>query len=293
MKYTGLTIPDKVTIVSNTRKQGYLVNNETQLASARFWAGKDYVEKSYTNGTFKLKLLESAENSYRGGKLSFWNCEITAEDGVTFILGISSDELIKLLKSNTFVKGELQGKVYLGRHKSRVAAYTKDMEELQQAKKDSNIRETKPTTKYNVGDIVYSLRDGSYIYYGEFATRYDVYSRWLVNDDVICINTCPSAHNHLYISENLSWMYTNDKKQSRRIEGHSNIDLETIKESYCKQSAKYTAAWWSAITLKDLLLLENDINLSEESVLAIVDKAREKGWIGVDFPIYLNGKRVR
>jgi hypothetical protein len=88
-------------------------------------------------------------------------------------------------------------------------------------------------------------------------------------------------------------MYTNDKKQSRRIEGHSDIDLETIKESYCKQNAGYTSPWHSGITLSDLILLQNDINLSEEAVLAIVDEAREKGWIGVDFPIYLNGKRVR
>ena len=286
MKYVGLVIPDKVIIVSNKRKQGYLVTSEAQLESARYWAGKDYVEKSYTNGTFKLKLLESAENSYRGGKLSFWNCEITAEDNVTFILGISSDELIKLLKSNTFVKGELQGKVYLGRHNSKVAAYTEDMEELKQAKEDSNLRETKPTTKYNVGDIVYSLRDGSYIYFGDFATRYNVYSKWTNGDDTIHINTCPNTHNHLYVSEDLSCMYTNDKKQSRRVVGHFDIDFDVVKDSYCKQCAKWSSAWSGALIIEFLIPATNDINLSEESLLAIIDDAREKGLVAVDTPLY-------
>lgn len=202
--YKGIKIEEDVIIVErqNENHQGYLVckDNKNQLESALGW-GKcsvpvldkdgnnvkeqingytrckyqmlDGIVHEYKNGQFTFSLSESADRSSQGGKLSFWNCNITAPDGKKFLIGINSECLIQLLKHNTFVNGVCQNKVWLGRIKNNVGAFTENMEEFEQGKKDKAIRETKKTSKYDVGAI---LIPSNKVYCGKFFKTFDIWS---------------------------------------------------------------------------------------------------------------------
>ena len=109
-EYQGFNIPEKVIIVRKEifvwkdgnripsgEYQGYVVpvGSDKMLETALNWAGckyeykdgkfeyidKDKYIKKYTNGTFTLKITSAAANSTQSGKLSFWACTITDEDG--------------------------------------------------------------------------------------------------------------------------------------------------------------------------------------------------------------------
>lgn len=164
--YKGIKIEDDIIIVErqNEEHQGYLVckSNKNQLESALAWAkcsvhvldkdGNEVKEQvngwtrykfqelegivhEYRNGQFTFSLSESASGSSQGGKLSFWNCTVTAPDGKEFLIGINSECLIQLLKHNTFINGVCQSKVWLGRIKNNVGAFTENMKEFEQGKR--------------------------------------------------------------------------------------------------------------------------------------------------------------
>ena len=189
--------------------QGYVVDvgNEKILSTAKYWAKwaqhtikwhkdmtpeekeeydnsyREYegVINEYDNGNFELTLDESADRSTVGGKLSFWNCILKAPDGKEFLIGINSELLLHLLKSNTFVNGKCESKVWLGRvWGNQVGAFTENMEEFKQSKIDEQLRNTKKTKVYNVGDIVETLTDKTdkEIYLGEFYIYCKKYVKW-------------------------------------------------------------------------------------------------------------------
>ena len=86
-EYVGWSVYDKVVIVIKEQStlyedipQAYIVNpsDKKQMNSALNWAqGRNNAKVKVietSNDNFKLTLLDSARNSYQGGKLSFWNC---------------------------------------------------------------------------------------------------------------------------------------------------------------------------------------------------------------------------
>ena len=137
-KFQGWNLYDKIIIVEkiifnyikqpdNTykyidsgRRQGYIVDpkSKSQLESAMNWArfahyeynkelGKselitthEGVVHEFVNEDFTIELLDSAEGSSQGGKLSFWNCKISKDDKV-WEIGINADLLLKALVSCT------------------------------------------------------------------------------------------------------------------------------------------------------------------------------------------------
>ena len=132
-KYEGWNLYDKVIIVGKARtvwnrekycwetqegiQQGYLVDpkNKKQLENAERWAEtvryeynkelgrSEAVETvkgtvdTFDNDGFEIELLESADGSSQGGKLSFWNCKIS-KAGKTWIVGINADLLLSLAR---------------------------------------------------------------------------------------------------------------------------------------------------------------------------------------------------
>ena len=201
-EYQGFNIPEKIIIVkkeiftwkdgnriSSGEYQGYVVpvGNDKMLETALNWAdckyeykdgkyeyiNKDKYIKEYDNGNFELKLANSATDSYQSGKLSFWDCTITAEDGSSYLIGINSDLLFSLLVNSTFVNGVCQSKVYLGRQKGRVGAFTEDMDEFIQSKKDAELRNRKMSTNYDVGQRVFT-KTSQHVYLGEMYKLFDV-----------------------------------------------------------------------------------------------------------------------
>ena len=171
MDYKGVKISDEVLIVENASHQGYVVDkgNKKMLETAMSW-GKSYDRQTksyidpqvhtYINGKFKLALQDAAYGSVCGGKLSFWNCKITAPDGKEFIIGINAELLLDVLLSHTFKKGVLSNDCYLGRvNGNQVGVFTEDMESYKQAQHDADLRNKvkKGTADYKVGDVIETL----------------------------------------------------------------------------------------------------------------------------------------
>lgn len=211
--YQGIKIYDEVIIVEKESwhwengnivkldiPQGYVVEvgNKNMLDTALRWAKQSryalddsgnylYDEKgyhiyntiegkinTYKNGNFKIELDEAADGSTQGGKLSFWNCLITAPDNKIYKIGISSEILLNLLKQNTFKNGICENNIWLGRIKGQqVGAFTENMQEFVQSKADQALREAKSTKKYQPGAILKS-KTKTQIYLGEFTEYFSM-----------------------------------------------------------------------------------------------------------------------
>jgi len=181
-EYKGIKIYDNVIIVQRDKirgeqyNAGYVVEpgNEKMLNTANDWATtykqkkQNATQYEYSNGNFTLALYEAAEYSSFSGKLSFWNCLITAPDGKEFLIGINASILINLMKATTFVNGVCSEKVYLGRIKgNQVGAFVPAMDEFAQAEEDKKIRAGSKNTDYKQFDVIIDLRNKKELYLGE------------------------------------------------------------------------------------------------------------------------------
>lgn len=161
MEYSGINLPENIIIVENKYGQGYVVSEGSSLDNARNWAERsdwEPKEYKYKNGTFTLRVTNAAGHSSQGGKLSFWNCQIRTEDEKEFLIGISSDCLAELITNNTLINGKCQNKIYFAKYKgNQTYAITENMPSYKLALKDKQLRETKKTSKYEVGSVVSGL----------------------------------------------------------------------------------------------------------------------------------------
>ena len=188
--FKSIIIPDEIIIVENKKGQGYIVNpdNTNMYESALNWANgwsKDFtpITHKYKNGQFKLSLKECADQSYNGGKLSFWNCNVICPDGVELLIGINQETLCLLLMACTSINGDIQEDIYLGTYKGNGAAFTENQIEYIEAKNQSKLRnkEVKKTSKYIPGDIVGTIKD-RFLYLGEFDCYFDVNKNYYWED---------------------------------------------------------------------------------------------------------------
>lgn len=209
--YTGWKVPKDVIIVAkecrvwNTSKscydtdgkyQGYVVDpdNKEMLKSALDWAKwTEYVqpydqktrtykeviehegiEHLFTNEGFTLELLDSANGSSQGGKLSFWNCKVS-KDGKEFIVGIASDYLLEILLHNDFKNGVCQSTLSFARCKGGVGMMNKEMPSYQQFLNDEELRATlsKGKTKKRAPGHLYSTLTGGDVYFSTFYCWYE------------------------------------------------------------------------------------------------------------------------
>lgn len=207
--FKNVKITDEIIIVEKTYsynggveaiKGGYVVDPtnkqmlETALSWAKSWVRKinkedgsfiydergNYVTEMvegkvhrYKNGTFKLEILDAAGESSQGGKLSFWNCLITAPDKKVFKVGINAALLLEVIRENTFEKSKCNEDIWLGRIKGQVGAFTKNMEVFKKLHERKAFEEQKPTTKYNKGDILRTMTH-AYIYLGEITEYFSI-----------------------------------------------------------------------------------------------------------------------
>lgn len=207
------------------------------------------VVHTYKNGQFKFSLLNSACSSSQGGKLSFWNCLITAPDNKEYIIGINSECLIQLLKNNTFINGICQANVWLGRIKNNVGAFTENMEEFEQGKKDKILRETKKTAKYDIGSV---LIPSNKVYCGKFYKTFDIednsFYRWDLShyNYHIAIFSKPEPvylyQKYEYFPEKMySWQFVKSKSTSAISEERMSVDIDVLnqKAKECKYNNEY------------------------------------------------------
>ena len=205
-KYVGWQLFDKVTIVAKGYNhwvnneyvtdglQGYIVDpsNKKMLESARNWGrwveygryvpGEGYPDKvehepeefTFDNNGFTLELVDCAEQSSQGGKLSFWNCNIT-KDGHTFLVGIAANLLLDVLKHNTFIDGKCQTPLMFARCKGGVGMLSENMESYQQALNDMQLKKkvsSGKTSKHKIGHI-YSTLTASDAYLADLYCWYE------------------------------------------------------------------------------------------------------------------------
>lgn len=212
-EYTGWKLFDKIIIVAKPRFnynyetretetlgdcQGYLVDpkNKKQLETAISWAttydyhyeidekgNKKCIDKTaimpeqftYDNDGFELELYNSADGSSQGGKLSFWNCWITAPDGKRFLIGIAADLLLDILRSSTVINGKVQDKLMFARCQGGVGMLSKSMDSYKNAIKDMTIKKDMSrgrTSKHKVG-YVYQTATEQNVYLGKFYRWYE------------------------------------------------------------------------------------------------------------------------
>ena len=204
--YVGWQLFDKVIIVArgynrwvngkyiNEGVQGYIVDpsNKKMLESARNWGrwteygeyvqGEGYPNKvehepeefTFDNNDFTLELVDCAENSSQGGKLSFWNCNIT-KDGKTFLVGIAANLLLDVLKHNTFIDGKCQTPLMFARCKGGVGMLSENMESYKQALADMQLKKkvnTGKTSKHRLGHIYNTLTE-SHAYLADLYCWYE------------------------------------------------------------------------------------------------------------------------
>ena len=210
--YTGWKLFDKITIVAKPQEvwdsehycwkvtdeyQGYIVDpsNKKQLESAIRWGtitrynyeevcGKRECTGSYEikpdaftfdNKDFTLELCDAAEGSCQGGKLSFWNCWITASSGQRFLIGIAANLLLDVLKSTTVVNGVVQEKLMFARCKGGVGMLSESMNSYKDAVNDEYQRKNKSTgktTKHKIGYVYETLTQHN-LYAGDFYRWYE------------------------------------------------------------------------------------------------------------------------
>lgn len=246
-EYKGINISPEVIVVEKVAgkeqetPQGYVVpsNRLNMLESAMNWARwSDYdwtkrkytthhegIQHTYKNGTFKIRLYEAAGGSSQGGKLSFWNCTVIAEDGKEFIIGINQALLLDILLNSTVVNGEVQGNVWLGREKNNTGVYLESMEAFKQAIKDEETRNLKVTSAYKIGDMVSTKTSNEEEVYLGIGYEYFERTQGDYSDnyaDVINIYRKPRER-HVFRSFNRSdwgsklFYFTFDKNKPKRV----------------------------------------------------------------------------
>lgn len=152
----------------------YTTNEDGQ----RIWTDTHEVkpeQHTYENKGFTLELSEAAEQSSQGGKLSFWNCWITAPDGKRFLIGIAANLLLDVLKSCDVKNGVVQEPLMFARCKGGVGMLSESMKSYKDAVNDEYQRKNKSTgktTKHKIG-YVYETLTQKNLYAGDFYKWYE------------------------------------------------------------------------------------------------------------------------
>lgn len=206
-QYEGWRVPEEIIIVAKDygrwvnghrttgELQGYIVDpaNKTMLQTALGWArwteyvgefntstGRydeeiqhEGVQYKFKNEGFRLELLECANGSSQGGKLSFWNCKVS-KDNREFIVGIASEYLLEILLHNDFKSGACQSTLSFARCKGGVGMMNKSMPAYQQFLKDEEHRATisKGKTKKRIPGHLYSTLTGGDVHFTTFYRWY-------------------------------------------------------------------------------------------------------------------------
>ena len=206
-QYEGWRVPEEIIIVAKDcsrwvdghrttgELQGYIVdpNNKTMLENALGWARwterigsydtktRSYeqeiehegVQYKFKNEGFRLELLECANGSSQGGKLSFWNCKVS-KDNREFIVGIASEYLLEIMLHNDFKNGVCQSTLSFARCKGGVGMMNKSMPSYQQFLRDEERRATvsKGKTKKRIPGHLYSTLTGGDVHFTTFYKWY-------------------------------------------------------------------------------------------------------------------------
>lgn len=131
-------------------------NDHSSITSGRTWArsygSKEEYRQEYEtdNNGFKCELYNAAANSSQGGKLSFWMCKVS-KDGKSWLVGITSEYLLSLLKQSTCTNGLITRDLMFARNSGKTGLLHSDMIEYKEAIADAEQKSRKKTTKCVIG----------------------------------------------------------------------------------------------------------------------------------------------
>ncbi len=306
--------------------QGYIVEpgNKKMLETAMSWAKQIHaavdaegnfiynedgerqyeeikgIQNTYVNGNFKFELFDDADGSSQGGKLSFWNCIITAPDNKRYKVGISTAILLNLLKQNTFINGICDKPVWLGRIKgNQVGAFTDSMQEFKQAQNDQLFREQKNTVKYVPGDILKSKTE-TLLYLGkasEYFSKQTLYSyekalveyckndtAYIDKDYALVIDNKPFEQHYYLKFFSYSWT-----KDPVKLEDFTNIyDIYNHERDWYieQETKKLSRVVVGHIDLLDLLPWDFEEKLAQKYMLKEKKPYEERLAYGADLPTH-------
>lgn len=244
--YKGWSIYDKITLVIKQEKfrktnynQAYVVNtkDKKQLQTAINWGTitkyhktendkpNDYYKEEIKplivetdNTGFTICLLNSAEGSSQGGKVSFWNCLIEHEElDIHVVIGINSELLLNVLLQNDFSHGKCLNNFSFARCNGAVGLLSTNMVEYKEALKDMKTKSAKSkgkTTKWKIGHS-YETLTMSNLYLGEIYRPFEVK---VVTD--YSYSSFKGDHRKIYLIKNI--------EQKR----HASIDLRYKADDY-------------------------------------------------------------
>jgi hypothetical protein len=193
MEYKGWKIPNKLYIYAKKNNGRYEFpqamiassNSSKAIDTAKRWAsGKytnynlnDYTEYILDNNDLTLEILDSADSSSQGGKLSFWNC-IISKDNMNVVVGIGSDLLLDLIRNSDFEKGKCKQKVTMARIGQHWGALHKNMSQYNEAIEDIKLSKTidksKKTSSWEKGYEYYTKTKNKIYLYDLYVWRSSV-----------------------------------------------------------------------------------------------------------------------
>ncbi len=284
MEYKGWKIPEKLYIYSKKEKGRYdypqamiaSSNKPEAIDTAKRWASEkyynyteeDYIEYVIDNKDIGLEILDSANGSSQGGKLSFWNC-LLSKGNMKVVIGIGSDLLLELLKSSTFVNGKCEDKLIMARLGQHWGALHEEMEQYKEAIHDiqlnKKIEGAKKTTKWEKGYEYYTKTTSAVYLYDLYVWRALelVSTDWWNNNAYQLIEF--SKPKIIKVTEWSSWI--------------KNRDIKTLSQLMENGGGRYTSEYY-----KEYLKLQPkikgdkilDIDLSPEEIDRKLKKNREK-----------------
>jgi len=185
MAYKGWKMMDKIDVAVKTSPSpwtftGYVVEHgdKNALESAKDWARsrhydrdlREYTETfepevyTFDNGGFSVKILEAAQGSSQGGRVSFLACEVE-KDGVKFVIGVNDELLVDLIRNSTIINGVIQEKVLFVRRAGRPGFIHEGMDAYKEAVADmktkSDLKSAKKTSKWELGGVYKTLTQTS------------------------------------------------------------------------------------------------------------------------------------
>lgn len=197
--------------------QAYIVEpfNKKQLESARKW-GSDTSGDPFTKTTtqvepieiltdnkdFILEFDESANTSYQGGKLSFWNCIIRKDPDINCLVGIDQDSLLSLIKQSTIKNGIVQEGVSLIKT-STAGAIHPGMKEWQELTLVDNSKRAPKTTKWKLGQSYKTINnDDMYVcdLYKTYETRDEIVQEQLRSSIYGRVGTTQHVETHIKLN---------------------------------------------------------------------------------------------
>jgi len=155
---------------------GYVVEHgdKRALTQAKDWAREsewDREKREYTktyepevhtfdNGGFTVRILESADGSSQGGRLSFLACEVE-KDGIKFVIGVNDALLVDLIRNSNISKGIIKEKVMFVRKAGQPGFIHEGMDAYKEAVADmklkADMKKAKKTSKWEIGGVYSTL----------------------------------------------------------------------------------------------------------------------------------------